>query len=413
MISRAMPPIDLQASNSMEESAQAMAFTYLSYFNNEAIQPRVLTSYKRAWGCDQIIMFPRSGVTPGFVVAIWLTSNLQRMLIAVEGTTSRPQIINVTSITGWTSRVGIRGYIYAFMKTHADAIYAQLLAHVTTGPLMIGSKVCVTWTGHSLGAAVADINAVRHKTDRPTMHIRLVKFGSPQVGNATYVNNSENTIPWAGFYVDRDPIHRFPSSRTLAALSTITTFGLDQGGERDAVVDRLSRESGRITRGYTDEHGTSTHMSDLAELNRPITPGNRWYDHLIGSYRTAFMSYVIQRRDPLYYRFMFLEHNNENRWYYYHQTGARDWLTWNVLEEEAPPEVDPPSAQVDAVANSFAAADLNDDIGWGQATVPQAIEGQTPAVVEDAGAPGAWGTPTPRTRVRTMRPRRPTPTPAS
>lgn len=410
MISRAMPPIDLGFSVGWEEAGQAVAFTYLAYYNSEPMQARVTLTYQRAWGCDTIILFPRvPGVTPGFVVGLWTSSPLKRMVIAIEGTTSSAQILSLTSLTGWTSRVGILGYVYAFMKTQADAIYAQLLAHATTGPKMTDGRWCITWTGHSLGAACADINAVRHKAENPSVNVRLIKFGSPQVGNSSYVESAQSNLPKTCFYVGKDPIHNFPSARILAALSSAVTFGLDQGGAKDQVVNTLDWNSGDAIVGYTPEDWTQTTLDYARYATLPYEVGTHWYDHLIGSYRMAFVARAARTRDNFFYRMCYLEHNDENVWQRDFEQ-VRYWRLMQSIDVVEPTPADPPSAQVDAFLNTV--ANVGGGGGdWGQDSVPQTpLTGQPPVVLDEGGGGVAWGIQVPRLRARSLRGRRPTPT---
>lgn len=410
MISRNMPPINLLDGINIEESAQACAFTYLAYFNDVAPSARQTASYSRAWGCDDIYYFnPPELTAPGFVVAIWSTPRLKRMLIAVEGTTVAGQILNIVSILGWSSRTSILGYVWSNFKAKADAIYALLLADPITGPLMLDPRCVITWTGHSLGAAIADINAVRQKTDRPAQHVRLIKFGAPQVGNSWYVDGTADLVVRRNWYCGRDPIHYFPSSRVVAVASLATSFGLDSRGRREATCYNVEQLNGTMTAEYNDLRTTVTLVHLVGSATQAMLPPNPWHDHLMGSYRLAFMSLTGNWNDACMYRMRFLEHNNENSWQTYFGGGARDWHLWNVLEATPPDAVDPPTAQVDEVVTEFGEGG-GGSADWGQSTVEPAPLNRDPEPVVEQGGPAAdWGTPVPANRIQLRRPRRPVP----
>ncbi|KAG8883892.1 hypothetical protein FRB97_005730 [Tulasnella sp. 331] len=79
------------------------------------------------------------------------------------------------------------GFLSAFESTATSvlaAVKALMTAHSTTK---------VTTVGHSLGGAIANLDAVYLKTNIPSISLNTVTFGEPRVGNAawaTYITNS-------------------------------------------------------------------------------------------------------------------------------------------------------------------------------------------------------------------------------
>lgn len=347
MISRALAPVDRTAEISVAEVGEALALSYLAYYNAEAVQPRVNTAYTRAWGLDSLRMFARSLPRPGFVAATATLEHRKHLHVAIEGTTSITQLAPLVEAVAHSNISGLR-YVYSFFKTQADAIWGVLHADNTIAAQIADGAYMFTFSGHSLGAACADIIACRFRTTYPTKNVRLIKFGSPRVGNSHYVNRTGSTeVRRHNVYVEGDPVHEFPSPTILAAgalnaLQQITGMA----GACESWFYNMQPYGGMMRWTYQPLTQDSAHFLDAFAATQTITETNPWYRHLMKTYRLAFMNLCAMKRDMLTYRFNYLEHNDENTWQTRHSPGTRIWSHLDGLSVTPPDEVEPISGEV-------------------------------------------------------------------
>jgi triacylglycerol lipase len=105
------------------------------------------------------------------------------------------------------SRGGV-GQVHIGFRTYTDKVWPQVMKHVTS----TREKKHLWLTGHSLGAAMATLMARRFALDN-TLPIptALFTYGSPRVGNRTYINAFNKLVQhhrWvnAGDIVTKVPI---------------------------------------------------------------------------------------------------------------------------------------------------------------------------------------------------------------
>lgn len=410
VISRTLRPIDLIESVSFEEELQAFAFVDWARYADEAPPDRIETAMKRAWGFDSVVFFQRVlNTMPAFVVARWSTNNLRRVLIAVEPSHSANQFFNVASITGaMTGQTGGGdGLVLTNFQTAADLVWTALNASPVLVDAMHDPRAVVTWAGHSLGAAVADLNAIRFKRARPSAEVRLIKFGAPCVGNDMYVNRSYDRVRRSNVYVDQDPIFMWPTSeiRTFGGFASLVW----SGPVREPSCFRWNMINGDVACNYSPFPVTYSRLHQVRDLGLEINTDNPWYYHLMGSYRCALMSAAARSRDLAFYRFNFLEFSNENYWQAAHATGRRDWENWYQVDDPPPAEVPPPSAQIDELAVAPAEEGAGGGGGdWGGAAIPgPGFNADVERVMQPlAGPVKEWGVITPPAQVSQQRFRR-------
>ena len=105
------------------------------------------------------------------------------------------------------SRSGV-GKVHVGFRTYTDKVWPQVMGHVTSAR----EKKHLWLTGHSLGAAMATLMARRFALgDTLPIPAALFTYGSPRVGNRTYINAFNKLVPhhrWvnAGDIVTKVPI---------------------------------------------------------------------------------------------------------------------------------------------------------------------------------------------------------------
>lgn len=354
MISQRMPRITLGASLSVEQFAQALAFTYLSKYSGEAIQPRVLTAFQRAWGVDEIIQLaPGVDNNPGATLAFWNGNGLRHCLVAMHGASAFPSLYSILNDLSYMTVDGCTGSVLGAFRTRAYTMWARLFDNATFVAALANPRCMFTFTGHSLGAAMAELIAYRFKAANPSRTVQCIKFGSPRVGTLPWRHHRNERVNFASVYHDRDPIYEFPQVFSpadgffVSINSNLTRqFAMDQG------IWRIVYGHGAHFSGQYRDFSVWTAANYAALAAQPHTFTNAWYDHSLGSYRTAFMNYCAARPDVLKYRFNYLEFNNENMMQVLFEPGIREWEELHWLNQTQPAEVRPISSDVGLVANA-------------------------------------------------------------
>lgn len=347
MITERLPPVDRTAEISIEEIAESLALTYWAYYNAEPVQPRVNDAYRRAWGLDSYKFFPRVLPRPGFVTTFSTLPYRKVMTVAIEGTTSLSQLSPMLEASvSWN--MGVPKWAYNFFVNQADAIYAKLHEDTDTAAAIANGMYMFTFTGHSLGAACADILAFRFRQNYPSKNVRLIKFGCPRVGNTFYVNRTGPlAVRSRNVYCGNDPIHQFPSS-TVFATGLLNVLGtatrLNSCSEDTRYV--LNLAGGAPYTANTENTQSSGHFLDTAAAFRTFDTSNIWWNHMMKTYRLAMMNLASRSADMLKYRFNYLEHNDENRWQNNHTPGTLTWEYMDGVSVTQPDAVRPISTQV-------------------------------------------------------------------
>lgn len=350
MISNQLKPMERQPEIGLNEIAEALAFSYWAYYSTDSTQPRVLEAYKRAWAFDSVKKFARTDARPGFLVAFFTLEARRLMLVAIEGSTGIPALTEMIALNLSSRPTGNWGSTYTFFNSRAAAIYSAIQADTDCAAAIADGGYITTFTGHSLGAACADLVANTFLHDHPTRAVRLIKFGAPRVGNTLYVNRTTNRPKSVNVLCGNDPIHQFPSS-TIFAAGAINMIGaitrLNPCSEDSALIlpmgpDRCPHvEPLRMTQSFG-------HFLDVIAASGTLTDAtNVWYHHLVKTYRMAMMNVCGEYSDTLRYRFNFLEHNDENAWQTRWAPQQRSWANLDVLNVTAPDDAPPFSAALE------------------------------------------------------------------
>lgn len=369
MLSHPLGPVQLQPHISMEEAAQCLAYSYLSYYAGSPLEPRVVTAFERAFGHNTIIAFPPTTPALGIPLAgamafIWNDGLFKRVLIAIQGMTQTGQIgrANISDCVippfALDALPGRSGHVFRQFKRHADGLWSQIIANPILLAAINTERTVMTFTGHSLGAAVAEILASNFKYANPHRRVRLCKFASPRIGTRSWEPFLNGSSPTLSVVCGRDPIHFVPAVGMRMSIgfnieTTMNPMNYFQNLRRDHVVYRIRRDSPQWTLGYTND-GIYNEIGAAAWSLNAIEPGNPWFDHLIASYRLGFMNFAASANDTLRLRFNYLEMPDENTWQRAFYPGANDWRLWNVIDPIQPDAASVPS---DLVPGPNAASD--------------------------------------------------------
>lgn len=335
MISRQMPRIVLGSEINTEEITQALALTYLSQYCNETLDDRVRQCFFRAFGMDYLWAIPDNGDNkPGCILSSWENDDGPQMHVAIHGVQGVGSVWELLTPVGYSAITGLAGSLWTAFKTAADDLLIPLSSGSDEGRLASNEsyvrlkshrRLTITFSGHSLGAAMAELMAYRFKDRHESADVRLIKFGSPRVGNAAWRDNRNRYVKFASVYNGRDPIHYFPwipselSFLTLGAANLVV-----RSPARDDAPMRLDPDEGRIRSTYLGTWSGAEIDAGLFAFRSHVF-SNAWYDHSMNSYRLSWMSYLAQMQDAAQYRFNFLEHPDENNWHQLFTPGMRQW----------------------------------------------------------------------------------------
>jgi Lipase (class 3) len=354
MISQRMPRITLGANLSFDQFGQALAFTYLSQYSGSALEPRVFNAYTYAFGATDIVsLAPGTDNNPGVTLALFRSQQgLQHCLVAIHGATDFPSFWSMFAGIGYQTVTGCTGSVFNAFASRAATMWTRLFANADFAAMVASNRTVFTFTGHSLGAAMAEILAYRFKAANPWRDVRCIKFASPRVGTSRWKDNRNPNVKFASIYVDRDPIHHFPViPSTLTAITDPTNGLLLRNFARDDAPWRLTPRHFAWVNHYTDD-GLLAELHYAGQAVQSITTANPWFDHLPGAYRNMFMNYCAIRPDALKYRFNYLENPDENQWQVLFTPGMREYAAMNVLDVVQPDPVQPISGDVGLIANA-------------------------------------------------------------
>lgn len=109
------------------------------------------------------------------------------IVVALPGTHPADTLDWLRDFSLWPAHVRGIGYVHSGFGLGAAAAWARMAPILSRGEL-------ITFTGHSLGGALAICLAARHGFERPGVPFRVVAFGAPRVGFL---------FPWIGHRLRR------------------------------------------------------------------------------------------------------------------------------------------------------------------------------------------------------------------
>lgn len=314
MIAEQLPPVEFTPNYNLEFTGECLALCYLAHYNDVVLQPRVETSLKRAYAMDDIRLRAYvSGGRPGYAIVRWDNDDAKRITIAIEGMRTFNQIRSLWNGYSATNYAPTDGVVYNSFQTFAQTIRDELLADPNFYTFWGRPGYTFTFTGFSLGAAVAELLGDYMKANNPRPVVKVVKFASPRVGDRRHVARLNRSVFRENWYFGRDPVDILPYVTPNANLLEVAI------GWRMGVWFAQDPDATRIdNRGhYLDPFhvgGAVQSASYLREFTRPYDQSSAWYDHSQKSYRHAFMVYAEWYNSLAKWRFRYLEFNDENQW---------------------------------------------------------------------------------------------------
>lgn len=341
-----MPRLGQLDANHVMKQAECFSLCYLSRYPDEAIPPRVDASFKRAWGMTTLYRKPAvTGGRPGYAVAIWPDAGLTRVTVAIDGIASASQLRTHFGTQVSVRYAPARGRVLQSFAAYADTIYAELMANAFFLDGFNRLNTQITFTGFSMGAALAEVLSVKCFLAHGAKRYQVVKFGSPRVGNAAWA--SPENLMWdrLDVYVHNDPIHLFP-------YSTFKYSGL-LAPDLDNIITSYAQNAPVATRTIVGENSTTPQADSTYAYSRAgiaglaaMTPDNVWYYHFADAYRLMLMNRTaenIQGLSDEWFRFHFLEFDDDNQWGTIFTTGQETYAGLTGLADPPPSDFQVPS----------------------------------------------------------------------
>lgn len=339
MLANPLPPVATESNRETGQMLEAFALSYLAKYNTDAILTRVRTAYQRAWGIGDITMFPRvNGGRPGFLLASYDMGTWTKLVVAIEGTTTMNQLVNLFPGSNAVVPTGLLGRVCNLWNSYADDILTALAANVAWSVPVNVPTTCVTFTGFSLGAACAEVAAFKHLLTHQSQTVQVRKFASPRVGNQVWYANRNRRCRVSSIHMLSDPVQLVPAQITRGIAETSLfpdqwsrVYACDEDPNQQCFDHRGRETRARITEAFVSP-------SDVyrSALRTPLVPSHPWWFHQSNYYRVVFMGMAAAQNDLLRARFNYLEHNDENSWQSLYRGAGPDYIPASTILDPAP-----------------------------------------------------------------------------
>lgn len=341
MINRSLPRLPWSSVRSKLNQCECFSLCLLARYPQNGVSARPLQSFQRAWGMNilkRVAVVP--GGRPGYVVAIWNTGAFTRVTVAIEGMRTIAQL-HATWVGYNSTAIGSEGArVFHAYNTFANTIYTELLADPDVAAALAARNVGFTFTGFSLGAAIAEVLSNLFILNHSNPSYQLSKWASPKVGNAAWVNRTQLPADRCSFYTNEDPIWIYPYM-TLHQLDTrsapwsqgFTSFAANNP-EQYYNMQGLASFQSRVDT-------LVVYLRYSASTNSPITPTNPWYFHASEAYRLMLFNDCENgglAGLEAHYRFRFLEYEFDNNWWENYTTGQETWDGLDQVSVPPPPD---------------------------------------------------------------------------
>lgn len=336
MLNRVMRRLPHGCTSPQEAALEAFAYTYWAYYNHLGTHARTSLSQQRAWDHDGVQLTSRvNGGRPGFCVAKWNSPEVKKIVVAIEGMSSLAQLWQAWVGCNAVTAAPLAGNVYHSFKTYGDQIKALLQADDFFNETWNEPSVSITFTGFSMGAAIAEYLAVEFKRAWPSTRVNCIKFASPRVGSNVWQYGNTNPDLYANWYLMDDPISVIPYM-TMTQLS-LMNLEYTMSNTYYAANRRCNiMDANGDLRNVRQLDGYDGFISAMAQTRRDVNNNNLWWWHEKNRYRVALMGVARNLGRDAEARFRYLEYNDENNFGFAYSPGVGFDESYKTVVDPAP-----------------------------------------------------------------------------
>lgn len=358
MLANPLPPIRFEPFHDSCALMQYFALCYLAKYTSAPLPSRTVQAFQNAYGVIWLQQIPAvSGGQPGAIACAIQYPWGIHLVVAVEGITSVSQLYSLFVAPGDMVYVtNPIGYVMANAQNYGTNILAALLTVPQFATYYNAPTTKVSFTGYSLGAAIAEYMAFKAAFLNPNERFRLLKFAAPRVATATWYRNIPNNLDAHSVYHWGDHIHMLPASgmayssaSAFAVPTGVIPYALDPSASR-----YLSFDAGMRTVAPANIIDRTNFVA--AFLRGPVQPGtlrNQLFDgpvmvgadsvyyHGMNSMRLMWNTRARFADDMSQWRFNYLEFPDENQWQVLWQPGNVWQPAWMTSVSPGPIGVTP------------------------------------------------------------------------
>lgn len=340
MLAPGLPRLPYLNEQTCRFQAQCLAFAMLAYYNTVDFVGRVLTSFQRSYDVTDIRRTQRSTAgRPGFITAIFRGDTNQKIIVAIEGTTSPSQLLAYCREFRSEQMRENGPWTYGVFAEYAK----QIIALLDLDPLWVEARsirgVDVVFTGHSLGAAIAKVLAEHYSNVYRTLNVRYCAFASPRV---TIPRTDSIPSPHqigVDVYTEQDAIRNFPFANdgTKRSWNGSNSLGLQFF---DAPLRARMWDQNGYEMGYGLYQLPTSGPDALRQLSRASLAATMFFQHEIKYYRNMMSNVLFRYNDEDLARFNFIELPDNNAWGYRWRDRTAVDSTWLVDMPSTPADQD-------------------------------------------------------------------------
>jgi triacylglycerol lipase len=249
----------------LKTAAEMSLLSALVYKTQDEINTELLSMGWKDW-----YWFDQDG-TQAFVLPPKTDDN--RIIICFRGTEPTQMTDVMADLKAWPKRSKEKGLVHFGFVEALDCVYAKIEECLERISLGLADETKVICTGHSLGAAVATICASRIDAHE------LYTFGSPRVGNASFIKEMK---------ADNIKHYRFVNNNDVVTKVPFAIMGYKHGGELQYI-----NHYGNI-RKMTPWQRTKDQWRGRLAAWKKRQPFDGVMDHNIGDYHEKIKNVSLQ-----------------------------------------------------------------------------------------------------------------------
>lgn len=192
------------------------------------------------------------------------------LVVAFRGTSSKKDVLTDLSVT--REKLPLANTPFPLLPLVHSGFMSQFFSINSHIEGVVAEHNNIVFCGHSLGGALATIGSLYYSFQYPEKNISCVTFGSPRVGDNTFVSYFNERIPNTLRYVnDNDPVPCVPTRWRFKHVGGLQWLNQDQIQQEIPVwrFYRFLKNTMLSVVGYGynafDDHKCDNYINDIRE----------------------------------------------------------------------------------------------------------------------------------------------------